>query len=370
MADAPLHTVLIVFAAFCAVGIITVLRLPAPIGYVLAGIVIGTHGLNLIATSDEIVFLAQLGVIFLMLMIGLEFSFSTLAESRRNVLLGGGLQVGLTTLIVAVPLIASGSSWPSALILGGAVAMSSTAISAKQLADQGELTTQHGRLVLSILLFQDLMTIPFLALLGAANEGTGFSLLQLVRHIVIAALFLAGATVIARPTIGRVLGWVSKARSAELFLLSVLLIAFGTAYAASLAGLSAPIGAFLAGMVIGESDFRHQVQDDIRPFRDVLLGLFFITAGMQVDPSLAVSRSAAVLAWIVVFIFDKAAIMLVVAAILKWPRETGLRVALVLAHGGEFGLLLLSQAMAIGLINPEIGQPALLALIMTMGSPR
>jgi CPA2 family monovalent cation:H+ antiporter-2 len=368
MADAPLiHTLLIVFAAVCAVGIATVLRLPAPIGYVLAGIVIGAHGLDLIATNEEIVFLAELGVIFLMLMIGLEFSLSTLADARWNVLWGGGLQVGLTGLIVAAAVVASGSSWSSALILGGAGAMSSTAISAKQLADQGELMTAHGRIALSILLFQDLMTVPFLALLGTASEGAQPSLWLVVRQIAIAALFVVGVTVVARPTIGAVLGWVSRARSAELFLLTVLLIAFGTAYAASLAGLSAPIGAFLAGMVIGESNFRHQVQDDIRPFRDVLLGLFFITAGMQVDPSLLASRPAAVLAWILVSTFGKAAILLVVAAILKWPRETGLRVALILAHGGEFGLLLLSQAMAVGLINPETGQPVLLALIMTMG---
>jgi CPA2 family monovalent cation:H+ antiporter-2 len=368
MAEAPLvHTFLIVLAAVCAVGIIAALRLPAPLGYVLAGIAMGTHGLDLIATNEELVFLAELGVIFLMLMIGLEFSLSNLGDARRNALWGGVLQVGLTVLIVATAAVAWGWAWPNALVLGGAVAMSSTAIASKQLADQSELTTAHGYLALTTLLFQDLMSMPFLALLGAAKEGAQPSFWQVVRQITIAVLFIAGTAAIAKPVIRAALGWVARARSTEFFLLSVLLIAFGAAYAANLAGVSAPIGAFLAGVVIGESDFRHQVQDDIRPFRDVLLGLFFMTTGMQVDPSVLASQPAVVLAWIVVFTFGKAAILLVVAAILKWPREIALRVALVMAHGGEFGLLLLSQGMATGLISAETGKPALLALIVTMG---
>jgi CPA2 family monovalent cation:H+ antiporter-2 len=368
MAEAPfVHTLLILLAAVCAVGIIAALHLPVPLGYVLAGIAVGTHGLDLIATNEELVFLAELGVIFLMLMIGLEFSFSNLGDARRNALWGGVLQVGLTGLIVATAAVAWGWAWPGALVLGGAVAMSSTAISSKQLADQGELTTAHGRLALTTLLFQDLMSMPFLALLGAAKEGAQPSIWQVVRQIAIAALLIAGTAAIARPVISAALSWVSRARSTEFFLLSVLLIAFGATYAANLAGVSAPIGAFLAGVVIGESDFRHQVQDDIRPFRDVLLGLFFMTTGMQVDPSVLASQPAVVVAWIVVFTFGKAAMLLVVAAILKWPREIALRVALVMAHGGEFSLLLLSQGMAAGLISAETGKSALLALIVTMG---
>jgi CPA2 family monovalent cation:H+ antiporter-2 len=153
----------------------------------------------------------------------------------------------------------------------------------------------------------------------------------------------------------------------DLFLLSILLIALGTALAAHLAGLPAPIGAFLAGMIVGESDFRHQVDEDIRPFRDVLLGLFFVTVGMSVDPSVLVKAPWTVIAWILVFIPGKALLMLALAAMMRYPTNASFRVAIILGHGGEFGLLLLTQAISSGLLGPERGQPILMALAVTMG---
>jgi monovalent cation:H+ antiporter-2, CPA2 family len=162
------------------------------------------------------------------------------------------------------------------------------------------------------------------------------------------------------------LTWVARTKSGDLFLLAVLLLALGTAYAGSLAGLSAPIGAFLAGMVVGESDFRHQVEDDIRPFRDVLLGVFFVTTGMEIDPSTITAAPMAVLAWIVACLLGKALVMLLVCAIMRWPAPVSTRAALILAHGGESGLLLLTLAMNVGAIEPNVGQPALLALAATM----
>jgi CPA2 family monovalent cation:H+ antiporter-2 len=173
--------------------------------------------------------------------------------------------------------------------------------------------------------------------------------------------------VISRPVFGRVLAWVARSRSSDLFLLAVLLLALGTAYAADVAGLAAPIGAFLAGVVIAESDFRHQIQDDIRPFRDVLVGLFFVTVGMELAPASAAGSPWAVLAWIMVFVPGKAAVALLSGVLLRWPLQTAVRVAIILSHGGEFGLLLLTQAIASGVIAPALGQPALLALAITMG---
>nr|WP_280950642.1 cation:proton antiporter [Rhodomicrobium sp. R_RK_3] len=177
---------------------------------------------------------------------------------------------------------------------------------------------------------------------------------------------LAGISFIGRPAFRIILARISRVGSEELFLLCVLLIALGTAAAASLAGLSAPIGAFLAGMAIGESDFRHQVEAELRSLRDVLLGLFFITIGMQVNPSVLIEHPLAVFAWLLVFTLGKAAITMLVGRMMGWSREISLRVAIVLAHGGEFGLLLLSTATLSGLIDRQIGQPALLALIISM----
>jgi CPA2 family monovalent cation:H+ antiporter-2 len=159
---------------------------------------------------------------------------------------------------------------------------------------------------------------------------------------------------------------VARTNSADLFLLAVLLLALGTAFVGHLAGLAAPIGAFLAGMVVGESDFRHQVADDIRPFRDVLLGLFFLTVGMEVNPSIVAVAPLAVLAWTIAFVPGKALVTILVGAIMRWPASVGARIAFILSHGGEDGLLLLTLAMRAGVIEPDVGQPALLALAATM----
>ena len=144
-------------------------------------------------------------------------------------------------------------------------------------------------------------------------------------------------------------------------------LVLGTAFAAHSAGLSPPIGAFLAGMVVGESDFRHQIEDDIRSFRDVLVGLFFVTIGMQVDLAVIGAAPLALLGWLVVFLLGKAVLIALVATILRWAAHVALRVGVILAHGGEFGLLLLTQAMAAGVIEPELGRTMLVALVVTMG---
>jgi K+:H+ antiporter len=233
------------------------------------------------------------------------------------------------------------------------------------LAEQGEISSQHGRLALGLLLFQDLATLPFLVVVpGQSGEPNASGVL---RQLAAAALALGSAALVSRPLFRVALSWVVQAKSADLFLLFVLLLALGTALAAHLAGLSPPIGAFLAGMVVGESDFRHQVEDDIRPFRDVLLGLFFVTVGMEVNPSVVAASPWAVLAWTIAFLPGKALATALVATIMRWPAQAGARVAVILAHGGEFGLLLLTQGIAAGIIATDVGQPALLALVLTMG---
>src|SRR6266403_2752458 len=367
MADALLiKTLVVIVASVGAIGLVARARLPAAAGYLLAGLGIGPHGWQLIATSDETTFLAELGIIFLMFMVGLEFSLAAMIAARRDVFGAGSLQVGFTVLIVAGAAMLWGARLPTAVLIGGAVAMSSTAITLKQLVDQGDVSSQHGRLVLGILLFQDLAVLPFLVVLGAWQLGGGPEPSGALRQLGIAAMALGVAALVCRPVFRTWLTWVARTNSADLFLLAVLLLALGTAFVGHLAGLSVPIGAFLAGMVVGESDFRHQVEDDIRPFRDVLLGLFFVTVGMEVNPSTVAVAPMAVFAWIIAFLPGKALVVLLVGAIMRWSAPVGARSALILAHGGVDGFLLLTQAMRVGAIEPNVGQPALLALAATM----
>lgn len=350
-----------------AVGFFAALRMPAAMGYLLAGLAIGPYGLNLVALGEDTLFLAELGLIFLMFMVGLEFSLSTLLAARTDVLLAGSLQVGGTLATIAAALWLLGLDPRIAILLGGAVAMSSTAVAMKQLAEQGEISSQHGRFALGILLFQDIATIPLLVAVDSWSRQASVDPFDLVGRLGLAAIALIAVSIIARPLVRTVLAGASRSRSNDLFLLAALFVALGAAYLAHLAGLALPIGAFIAGMVIGGSDFQHRVEDDLRPFRDVLVGLFFVTVGMQIDIRLIVVFPYAILAWCAVFLFGKALIAFVVGLMLRRSGAIALRVAVILAHGGEFGLLLLTLAMNNGLLPSEVGQPVLIALALTMG---
>jgi CPA2 family monovalent cation:H+ antiporter-2 len=361
-----IKTLVVILASVCAVGLVARMRLPAAVGYLVAGLVIGPYGLQLISASDETSFLAELGIIFLMFMVGLEFSFSAMIAARGDVFGAGTLQLGFTVLLVAGAAVLLGAGFGPAVLLGGAVAVSSTAITLKQLGDQGDIGSQHGRLALGILLYQDLATLPFLVVLGAWGPSGWPDPVEAVRQLGMAAIALGVAAFVCPPIFQAGIAWVARINSPDLFFLTVLLLALGTALAGHLAGLAVPIGAFLVGMVVGESDFRHQVEDDIRPFRDVLLGLFFITVGMEVNPSIIAIAPVAVLAWMVACLPGKALVVALVGMIMRWPAPVTARVALILAHGGEEGLLLLTLAMKIGAVDMDLGQPALFALVASM----
>jgi CPA2 family monovalent cation:H+ antiporter-2 len=344
------------------------LRLPTLLGYLAAGIVLGPSVSGLLKPGPALGFLAELGVVLLMFMVGLEFSVGELWATRRRVLSAGTLQMGSFGVAVALAADWAGVDARGAILLGGAAAMSSSAIAAKALAEQGELTTRHGRMAVAVLVFQDVATIPLLILLAIWQRGgtpaPGAIALEVVRVL---ALF-AVAAVFSKPLLQRVMAWVARHGSAEVFLLCALLLVLTAAYGAHALGISAALGAFLAGMVLGESDFRHRMEDDIRPFRDLLIGLFFITVGLQMDARQLIDAPWAVLAWL--------AGLVPLKLLLAWPalRLAGLgrtdawRSALILAHGGEFGLLLIASALAAGILPAAVGQPALVALVLSMAA--
>ena len=362
-----LQSVLIMLAvAVAAVAICRSLALPAMIGYLATGLALGPHALGLVPGRGQMQLLAEFGVVFLMFSIGLEFSLPRLVAMRRVVFGLGLAQVAASLLLVMAAAAALGAGWQAGLALGGIAAMSSTAIVSKLLAERMELDSAHGRQVIGVLLFQDLAVVPLLVLIPALGRPADQIGMAVTLALGKAALALA-IVILAGPKIMRAwLGVVARRRSNELFVLNVLLVILLMAFVTGLAGLSLVLGAFLAGMLISETEYRFQVDEDIKPFRDVLLGLFFVTVGMMLDLRLVLGALPHVLALFVVLVGGKFALVALLSKVFGNPAGTALRVALALAQGGEFGFVLLSLTSSAGIVPEELLQPLLAAMILSM----
>ena len=352
-----------------AVGVVVlcrILRLPAMLGYLLVGILIGPHALGWIPDAPETRHLAEFGVVFLMFSIGLEFSLTRLRSMQRMVFGLGTAQVVATILLVMLTSLFSGLDWRAGLALGGVLAMSSTAIVSKMLVERAELNTPHGQKVMGVLLFQDLAVVPLIIIIPAlASSGEhiyitlGFAALKAV--LVLAALLIFGQQIL-RP-------WfhlVAMQKSSELFMLNVLLFTLGLAYITELAGLSLALGAFVAGMLISETEYRYEVEEDIKPFRDVLLGLFFVTIGMLLDPGSVVAGFGWVLLILLILVPFKAAVVTLLARWFAGDWGAAIRSGLGLAQAGEFGFVLLTLAGGVNLLPADVMQNVLAAMLISM----
>ena len=366
-AGVPLQSVLVLLAsAVLAVVICRSLRLPAMIGYLVTGLALGPHALGLASGREEMRQLAEFGVVFLMFSIGLEFSLTKLMAMRRVVLGLGLAQVAATLTLTALAALAAGASWQTGIALGGIVAMSSTAIVSKLLAERGELDSPHGREVIGVLLFQDLAVVPLLILFPALGQPADAIGIAVAAALGKAALALT-VVVIGGPKLMRAwLGTVARRRSNELFVLNVLFITLLLAYLTGLAGLSLVLGAFLAGMLISETEYRFRVEEDIKPFRDVLLGLFFVTVGMMLDLRMVLGELLLVGLLFALLVGAKFALIATLSRAFGSPAGTALRVALALAQGGEFAFVLLPLAGAAGVVPDRILQALLAAMILSM----
>ncbi len=362
-----LELVLVLLAAAVIVVVLfRSLNLPPILGYLIVGTAIGPHALNWLPDSTDTRHLAEFGVVFLMFSIGLEFSLPKLFSMKRIVFGLGLAQVVLTSAAVMIAALTLGIAWQGALALGGVLAMSSTAVLSKVLVERMELDSAHGREIMGVLLFQDLAVVPFLVLIPAFSVGTG----GLASVLALAALKAAVALALILyfgPRLMR--AWffvVARRRSAELFMLNVLLITLGLAFLTQLAGLSLALGAFLAGMLISETEYRYQVEEDIKPFRDVLLGLFFITVGMLLDPRLVLHELLWVLLTLVLLLLGKFALIAALSRRFGTMPGTALRVGLWLCAGGEFGFVMLSQVDRAELLPPTTVQIVLAALVLSL----
>ena len=367
-------TLLYLLAAVLGVVACRSMKLPPMLGYLAAGVLIGPHALALAQDSAGVRHLGEFGVVFLMFAIGLEFSLPKLRAMRRHVFGLGMLQVLLTmaasiggSLLLARLFPAYWNmGWQTAVALSGALAMSSTAIVVKLMAERLELESEHGKRIMGILLFQDLAVVPLLVLipaLGSSPDKLFYALgVAMLKATVLVTLLLVGGQ--------KVMRWwltlVARRRSEELFMLNLLLITLGLAWLTEIAGLSLALGAFIAGMLVSETEYKHQVETDIRPFHDVLLGLFFITIGMMLDWHIVLERWGLVLGLLVVPLLLKFGLITLLARGLGATAGVSLRTGLYLAQAGEFGFVLLSLAQGQNLVPPALMNPILASMVLSM----
>ena len=355
------------------VSVITVIlcrkfNIPSMLGYLLVGFLAGPGMLSLIPKSHATDYLGEIGIVFLMFSIGLEFSLPKLRAMRRLVFGLGGLQVGVTMLSVMGILMLTGVPFNWAFAVSGALAMSSTAIVSRILSEKTELGQPHGQMAMGVLLMQDIAVVPLMilipALSGNGGEGSLWAALGLAglkMLITLGVLFVVGSKVMSR--------WfrmVAKRKSSELFMINVLLVTLGVAYLTELEGLSMALGAFVAGMLLSETEYRFQVEDDIRPFRDILLGFFFITVGMKLDVQALIGGWRQVLMLLAILLILKALVVFAIAFKMRHSVADSLKTALYLAQGGEFGFVMLAISSQINMVSLELEQAATAAVLLSM----
>jgi len=362
-----LYILILLGVAVVLVAAFRYLRLPLVLAYLVAGVLAGPSGLGWIPDLAGTRYLAEFGLVFLMFTIGLEFSLPQLMAMKRTVLGGGGAQVLLSFLAFGGLALWLGVPAPGAVVIGGMLALSSTAIVMKLLVDQLEQNSRHGRAAFGVLLFQDLAVVPFLIVIPAlGGDGSQSVLTALGWALVKSLLVLAAILFVGRMWLRPIFHEVALARSREFFTLTVLLITLLAAWFTHHAGLSLALGAFLAGLMIGETEYRHQVENDILPFRDVLLGLFFITVGMNLDLHVLRDQWHWALLAMAAMLAIKIAIVFLVARLFRFETGVALRTGLVLAAGGEFGFALLVQAQQYKVLAAESVQLVLAAIVLSM----
>lgn len=359
-------TLIVVLTALIVSVVFRAIRLPVILGYLFVGTLVGPHILGWLPDTEYISELAEFGVVLLMFTIGLEFSLSKLFALRFSVFVLGTLQV-LATIVITLSIgLLVQMTMIESLVVGCVVAMSSTAIVIKQLSEQFEVQSPHGLTAVGILLFQDLAVIPILVIISSLSiteqPTLPLPILWSLFKGVLAILIILG---LGRWLLRPLFHLIAATRVIELFTLSVLFIAIGAAWLTQIMGISYALGAFLAGIMLGETEFRHQINVEIRPFRDVLLGLFFVSIGMLVNITTWLDTWVWILLLLIALMIGKASLIIILCRFLKYDWECAIRTGVVLSQGGEFGFAILTVALAHKLLPPEYGQVVLAVLLIT-----
>jgi glutathione-regulated potassium-efflux system ancillary protein KefC/glutathione-regulated potassium-efflux system protein KefB len=360
-------------AVFLAATVIAVplfrrFKLSAVLGYLAAGIVIGPWGLGLFDDVESILHFAEFGVVLLLFVIGLELQPSRLWVMRNAVFGAGTAQVAVTTAALAVVIRALGQPWPAALVIAFALSLSSTALILQVLAERGELTARHGRSAFAILLFQDLAIMPALVLLPmlAGSRDATFDWRAIALPIVAAATVVVAGRYALRPA----LRIVAATRAQDAFTAAALLVVVGTALLFESAGLSMALGAFIAGVLLADSEYRHELEADIEPFKGLLLGLFFIAVGMSANLGVLRESPLTVIALTVAYLAVKTAAVFVAARVARHDNSTAWRLGVALAGGGEFAFVLFALAAGDGLLDRATADLLVIVVTLSMaGAP-
>jgi CPA2 family monovalent cation:H+ antiporter-2 len=367
MTEEPLSQVLILLAG--SLFVVTLLRrlgLPPILGYLVVGMALGPHAFGMVSDSSTTQLLAELGVTFLLFTLGLEFSLPRMLAMKREVFGLGAAQVVATTMVFACIARLAGVPWPMAIVVGGAISMSSTAIIMHQLTERAELNRTHGRLAFSMLLFQDLAFVPLLALASALTRGGSFALLPTLVSVAGGIVSVVIVLLVGRWLLRPLFQEITRSQMRELFTLAVLFVVLSSAWVSHTAGLSLALGGFLSGMMLGETEYRHQIETVIRPFRDILLGLFFITVGMLLDIRLLIDEFGLVSAMLLGLIILKATVATIVTRWFVGSWFKAIRTGVVISIAGEFGIALLTIVLQNNGLPTNIGQPLLVAIALSM----
>ncbi len=353
----------------CSAGVVFALqrlRLPSILGFLLTGILIGPYGLGLVRETEEIEIISEIGVILLLFVIGMELSIKHLISIKKTVFIGGTLQVGLTVLVAALCYYLLGNPWNEALFVGFLFSLSSTAIVLKVLQDRDEMATPHGRNALAILIFQDIIVVPmmlFTPMLAGQSDEVGASVLGLLgKTAVVIAITLVGA----RFLVPRLMHLVARTGSKELFLITTITLCFAVAFLTSEAGLSLALGAFLAGLIISESEYSHQATSIILPFRELFTSFFFISVGMLLNLAFFAGHLGPILLIVLALFLGKSLLGALAVAVLRYPPRIFLLTGLALFQVGEFAFILSRTGIEYGLLSPETNQYFLAVSIISM----
>jgi CPA2 family monovalent cation:H+ antiporter-2 len=346
----------LLLAAVVVVSGFRFFHISAILGYLIAGVVIGPHALNLLANIENASMLGEFGVVFLLFTLGLKMPLQRLQVLRRYVFGLGLAQVGVTSACIFAAIYLAGISAETAVLVGSALALSSTAVSMQVLTERGEFALRHGRVAFAVLLFQDLAVVILIALVSTLGKEHGSFTYELAVAGVKAFVSLLLITLLGRIVFRPLYRGIAQLSSPELFVAVTLLVVLTTGAITASLGLSMELGAFLAGLLLSETEYRHQVEADIQPFYGLLLGLFFISVGMTIDLSYVVETLPLVLTCLVFLISVKASLFYPLARLFDLPKTACIRVAFILSTGGEFVFVLLRPVIRDGLVSAEIGQ--------------